>query len=151
MTVLSPMSQDEDDDVRKEERFDERLRSPKHGDEYDNDYGEDEEGGAISQSLDNKNRKWRRRVEQALVKMTAEVAALREQIEKRRAYEIKKRRSLWAWIFWFIWISVKHFAINALLLTAFLLWMRRRKDKRGLDLMRLMINIGRDYLGKLWR
>jgi hypothetical protein len=154
MTVLSPMSQDEDDDVRGEEKFDARLRSPKREGEYDdNDENEDDEdeGGIVLRGLHNKDRKWRSRIEHALVKMTAEIAALREHIEKRRAYEAKRRRSLWAWIFWLMWVSVKHVAVNALLLAAFLLWMKQRRDKRGLDLMRLLISIGRDYLRMFWR
>jgi hypothetical protein len=76
------------------------------------------------------NHKWRRRVEQALTKMTAEVAALREQIEMRRTHNARKQRSLWAWVLWMFWAVVKHIVFDAVLLGLLLLWMRRRRDRR---------------------
>jgi hypothetical protein len=76
-----------------------------------------------------RNHKWRRRVEQALTKMRAEVAALREQIETRRAHKARKRRSLRAWISWMFWTVVKNIIFDAVLLGLLLLWMRRRRDR----------------------
>jgi hypothetical protein len=127
MRILSPMSQNDD-----EELIDD-------GDEeaiIDED--EDDERGGIPRSLrrsmgpsrNDKSDKWRRRVEQALTKMTAEVAALREQLENKRTYKGIRKRGVLAWAGWLIWNSVKHFTIDLVLLGLLLLWMRRRKDKR---------------------
>lgn len=76
------------------------------------------------------DQKWRKRVEQALVKMTAEVAALREQLESRRLFSHSPKfiffRSIWR----FLLGSLKHIAIDMIILGIILLWMRRKKDRR---------------------
>ncbi|KAF4631789.1 hypothetical protein G7Y89_g6347 [Cudoniella acicularis] len=81
MRVLSPMSQDDE-----AERQSGRMG---YNDNYDDD-DEFNEGG----NKDKKTNRWRKTVEQALVKLTAEVAALREQIATGREYQGKRRRSL---------------------------------------------------------
>jgi hypothetical protein len=96
-----------------------------------------------------KTKKWRRTVEQALVKMTAEIAALREQIATGREYQGRRRRSVGRWIAWLIWLAVRHFLVDALLLGTLLLWLRRRKDGRIEDLVRQGLKIGREYIRKV--
>ena len=96
-----------------------------------------------------KTKKWRRTVEQALVKMTAEIAALREQIATGREYQGRRRRSVGRWIAWLIWLAVRHFLVEALLLGTLLLWLRRRKDGRIEDLVRQGLKIGREYIKKV--
>ncbi|KAL9105082.1 MAG: hypothetical protein Q9187_008826, partial [Circinaria calcarea] len=53
-------------------------------------------------SLDNPQ--WRRRVESLLVKITAEIAALREQMEAKRVFSSQrgKRRGMGAWMLWLV-------------------------------------------------
>ncbi|CAD6443468.1 c9629416-1544-4667-98cf-8c932e7658a2 [Sclerotinia trifoliorum] len=132
MRVLSPMSQD-----------DEAERESKRRVGYN---GEDED-----EFTDGKNNKtkWRRNVEQVLVKMTAEIAALREQIATGREYQGKKSRSPRKWLAWFIWIAIKHFLVDMALLGFILLWMRRKKDRRVEDLVREGLRIGREYVRKV--
>lgn len=76
------------------------------------------------------DQKWRKRVEQSLMKMTAEVAALREQLEARRLFahsaHYRLFRGIWRWV----WACVKHIAVDMVVLGIVLVWMRRKKDKR---------------------
>jgi hypothetical protein len=118
LRVLSPVSQRDEDDLRLEEEIPEdnysdplRSRSP----------------------LNSRNLKWRRRVEQALTKLTAEVAALNEQLESnRRLYGPGARRKpgLWPWIKWIVWVAIRQVVWDAIILAAVALWMRWKGDKR---------------------
>jgi hypothetical protein len=135
MRVLSPMSQDDEAERESERRLG-------YNDAYEEEEFEDEEKKG-------KTKKWRRTVEQALVKMTAEIAALREQIATGREYQGKRRRSVGRWIAWLIWLAVRHFLVDALLLGTSLLWLRRRKDGRIEDLVRQGLKIGREYIRKV--
>ncbi|KAI9673313.1 MAG: hypothetical protein M1829_004079 [Trizodia sp. TS-e1964] len=74
--------------------------------------------------------KWRQRVEQSLIKMTAEIAALREQMETRRGFEWRRRRNIGAWLAWVSWIALKHVTVDSIVAALLLLWMRRRRDPR---------------------
>jgi hypothetical protein len=129
------MSQDDEEEIRSQRQL-----------EY-NDYDDEEnEEYAEGEKKDKKTRKWRRTVEQALVKMTAEIAALREQIATGREYQGKKRKSPARWVAWFIWICVRHFMVDIAVLGILLLWLRRRKDRRIEDLVRAGVRIGREYV-----
>jgi hypothetical protein len=88
---------------------------------------------------------WSRSVELALVKMSAEVAALREQITAGREWRSKKDRSWPSWFAWLFWLLLKNLAIDAVLLGALLLWMRKRKDRRLEDLVRAALRLFREY------
>ncbi|KAF2197187.1 hypothetical protein GQ43DRAFT_425066 [Delitschia confertaspora ATCC 74209] len=101
------------------------------------------------------NDKWRKRVEQALVKMTAEIAALREQLESRRLHS--RQYTFFQWVFRFAWASVKHFAIDLVILCIILLWMRRKKDRRLEGAVRVLLGdavaqvqrVGGKQMGKI--
>lgn len=137
MRVLSPMSQDDEEERESQRRL-----------EYNDDYDDDDEY-KDGDNKDKKTKKWRRTVESALVKMTAEIAALREQIATGREYQGKKRKSPARWIAWFIWICVRHFLVDFVMLGILLLWLRRRKDRRIEDLVRESLRIGREYVRKI--
>ncbi|KAF1828733.1 hypothetical protein BDW02DRAFT_593074 [Decorospora gaudefroyi] len=83
--------------------------------------------------------KWRKRIEQSLIKMTAEVAALREQLEARRLFahsaHYRLFRSVWRWC----WAAFKHVAVDVLLLGLLLLWMRRKEDRRLEGAIRVLL------------
>lgn len=113
---------------------------------YDEDEEDDYEGGEKGEK---RTTRWRRTVEQALVKMTAEIAALREQIATGREYQGKKRRSPGRWIAWFLWLCMRHFFVDVVLIGFLLLWLRRRKDRRIEDLVREGLRIGREYIRKV--
>ncbi|KAF2672105.1 hypothetical protein BT63DRAFT_437975 [Microthyrium microscopicum] len=83
--------------------------------------------------------KWRRRVSTALIRLTAEVAALREQLEARRLWT-RTRRGTFLNLTWTLISSVlKHVAFDAIILLLLLLWMRRKKDGRLEGAMRVLL------------
>ncbi|KAF8853517.1 acyl-CoA binding protein [Acephala macrosclerotiorum] len=139
MRVLSPMSQDDEAEAESEHQID-TYNQYSSNDEYDE---------AGDGKKDKKTKRWRRTVEHAFVKMTAEIAALREQIATGREYQGKKRRSFGRWAAWFVWLVVRHFLVDAFLLGIVLLWLRKRKDRRIEDLVREGLKIGREYVRRI--
>lgn len=135
MRVLSPMSQDDEAEILSE-------RKSGHNDEYEDEpeYTEGDKRG---------KKNWRRTMEQALVKMTAEIAALREQIATGREYQGRKRRSIGRWIAWLIWLTIRHVLTDMLLLGILLYFLRRKRDRRIEDLVREGLKIGREYVRKV--
>ncbi|KAH7355918.1 acyl CoA binding protein-domain-containing protein [Pyrenochaeta sp. MPI-SDFR-AT-0127] len=103
------------------------------------------------------DQKWRKRVEQALVKMTAEVAALREQLEARRLFSHSPHYRLFRGIWRWVWAGLKHLAVNIFILGLVLLWMRRKKDRRLEGAIRVLLGdavaqvqkVGGAQLGKV--
>jgi hypothetical protein len=103
------------------------------------------------------DKKWRGRVEQALQKMTAEVAALREQLEARRLFSHSPHyrliRGIWRWV----WAALKHIAVDIFILGIVLLYMRRKKDTRLEGAIRVLLGdavaqvqkVGGAQLGKV--
>ncbi|KAH9908208.1 acyl CoA binding family protein [Xylariomycetidae sp. FL2044] len=130
MKVLSPMSEDD----AAEQQYREKQ-----------DNNEEEEGGEYVKKGD----KWSRKVERALVRLSAEIAALREQITTGREWRSKKERSFAARIGWIFWLVTKHLAIDTVILVVVLLWMRRRKDRRLEDQIRAILRLGREYARKV--
>jgi len=88
---------------------------------------EDADGYAV------RNQKWQRRVEAALTEMTAEIAALREQLSDSRSFGTADRRRsrLWAWVKWLVWAALRQVAVNMLLVGIFILWGRWKSDRRA--------------------
>ncbi|TVY22670.1 Autophagy-related protein [Lachnellula hyalina] len=140
MRVLSPMSEAERES---EER---RLG---YNDAYEEDDDEYNDGEKKDEKKNEKTGRWRKTVEQALVKMTAEIAALREQIATGREYQGKKRKSFGRWVAWFLWLAIRHVTIDMVVLGIVLLWLRKRKDSRVEDLVRAGLKIGREYARKI--
>ena len=71
---------------------------------------------------------WRRRIERTLVKMTAELAALREQFESRRFFSIRgRRKGVVNWLLGFFGIVLKHVLWDAVMIGAVVLWFRWKK------------------------
>lgn len=143
MKVLSPMSQDDEDEIEVERRLKHEEEAVGEGEEY-----KDDEYDRLDKEK-KKVKRWRRKVEATLLKMTAEMAALREQIESGRDWRIRRERSIGAWIGWLIWVTLRHFLLDAILLGVVLLLMRKRKDKRLEDLVRQGLQIGREYVRKI--
>lgn len=85
------------------------------------------------------DQKWKKRVEQALVKMTAEVAALREQLEARQLFRHSRKYRFFRWIYRFLWASFKHMSVNIFILGLVLLWMRRKEDPRLEGAVRVLL------------
>jgi len=93
--------------------------------------------------------KWSKKVEKAMVKLSAEVAALREQISSGREWRSRREKSWQAWIGWMAWMVAKHVIVDFAVLAIVLLWMRRRHDRRLEDLVRAALRIAREYLRKV--
>ncbi|KAG4430048.1 hypothetical protein IFR05_014471 [Cadophora sp. M221] len=138
MRVLSPMSQD-----------DEAERRSGYNDDYEEDEDEDEYNDGGEKKDAKTTNRWRRSVEHAFTKMTAEIAALREQISTGREYQGKKSRSFKSWLAWLIWLTIRHFLVDMVVLGIVLLYMRKRKDRRIEDLVREGLKIGREYVRKI--
>ena len=111
-----------------------RMLRPISDGEEEGDEGDDEDAvmavAGQSRDLDVRNRKWRRKIERALVKLTTEVAALREQIEAKRIGDRRRRNGLWAWMTWVAWVTVRHVTVDLALLGLLVAWARRKEDRR---------------------
>jgi hypothetical protein len=83
--------------------------------------------------------KHRRRIEASLMKLTAEVAALREQLEARRLFTHKPHYRFFRAIWRFVWAGVKHIAVDVLVLVLVLGVMRRRGDRRMEGAVRVLL------------
>ncbi|KAB5585975.1 acyl CoA binding protein-domain-containing protein [Coniochaeta sp. 2T2.1] len=133
LKVLSPMSEEDRGSVREAEE------------EEDGGDGEEGDGGEYVKKGD----KWSKKMERAIVRLSAEIAALREQITSGREWRVRKERSPGAWVGWAFWIIVKHLAVDALILAVVLLWLRRRRDRRLEDHVRGALRLAREYVRKV--
>ncbi|RYP29225.1 hypothetical protein DL767_006824 [Monosporascus sp. MG133] len=131
MKVLSPKSEDD----AAEQEFREQQ-----------DDGDDEDDGDGDGEYVKKGDKWSRKVERALVRLSAEIAALREQITTGREWRSKKERSISTRVGWVFRLVAKHLAIDLVILCVMLLWMRWRKDRRLEDQVRAILRLGRDII-----
>lgn len=156
MRILSPMTSDQDgeldDDDEKEEfvdapdsQFNDRSPPPEQISRRPRrDPGREEVDRQKDRPpppgrRDSGDQKWRKRVEGALIKLTAEVAALREQLESRRLFSRGRRHTAFAWIGWFFWGTVKWAGLNVLFLFLVMAWLRRRKDRRLETAVRVLL------------
>ncbi|KAF5019354.1 hypothetical protein F66182_8643 [Fusarium sp. NRRL 66182] len=128
MKVIRPMSEYDEAELRSQQQLD-----------LEDDTLEAQDHNRVSG-------RWQRKVERALTTMSAEVAALREQITTGREWRAKKERSFPAWVKWFAWLLVKHIFADLVILTVVLLWMRKRKDRRLEDLVRAAVRLVREYV-----
>ena len=70
---------------------------------------------------------------------TAEVAALREQLESRRLFTNNRTHTFFSWLFKFLWAGLKHIAVDIVVLGIVLLWMRRKEDRRLEGAIRVLL------------
>lgn len=132
MKFISPMSEEDE----AEQDYQRRMAAGNAGGEEDDEYVK-------------RGDKWSKKMERAVVRLSAEIAALREQITAGREWRSKKEKSLGAWMGWLLWLAMKHLILDVLILGLVLLWMRRRKDRRLEDLVRAAVKIGREYVRKI--
>lgn len=115
-----------------------------------NPFGEEEFEEDISgMDTDHRsNRKWRKRVEQALAKMATEVTALRERMDDERASKRRGRfREAGHWFLWVVWVGGRHMIIELVFWGCVFMWMRRRGDTRAQEALRLVAKFVKDRLG----
>ncbi|KAI0911404.1 acyl CoA binding protein-domain-containing protein [Ustulina deusta] len=127
MKVLSPMSEDDAAEHRYRDKQEDKGKE---------DYVK-------------KGDRWSHKVEQALMRLSAEIAALREQITTGREWRAKKERTIPAQIGWVLSLVAKHFAIDIFILAVVLIWMRKRKDRRLEDQVRAILGVVREYARKI--
>ncbi|OAA64419.1 acyl-binding protein family [Niveomyces insectorum RCEF 264] len=176
MKMLSPMS--EEDEAERETRIrliEEELEAAASNDDADDNDDDDEDaaeannprgahaarhrahpynddGGGGGGRNSNRRRgsdRWFKMMERAVVKLSAEVAALREQIAAGREFRSRREKSSAAWFGWTVWVLFKHAAVDLFLLVLVLLWMRRRKDRRLEDHVRGALHVLREYVRKI--
>lgn len=138
-------SDDDEDEDEEEEEFEE-ARDSLDDNENNGDHVSEESGRVLSSShrgssrdggpksnnsnSNKHNRRWRRRVEQALTKMTAEIAAVREQMELRSLAAGRRRSNILAWIKWLVWVALRQVIWDLAILGMILIWMRIKGDRR---------------------
>lgn len=158
LRVLSPVSQPDvnyrsrgsetDEEGEDEDEFaeaqDEIYDSDEDSTRQEKSVSNDEDEGSAESSRRNSRRsqhsggkphdtqKWRRRVEQALTKMTAEIAAVREQMEVRDLAR-RRRSRIWAWLKWIVWVTLRQVIWDLAILGMLLIYMRLRGDRRVED------------------
>jgi len=131
MRILSPMSEEDE----AEQDYQRRIGV---GDDEGDDGEYVRKGG-----------RWPKKMERAIVRLSAEVAALREQITTGREWRSRRERSIGVWTGWFLWTVLKHLTVDAIVLGIVLLWMRRRKDRRLEDHVRAALRVVREYVGRV--
>lgn len=122
LRVLRPVSDGDEDEEDNEKGGHREARNDAYNNEEDNT--------SETKDLDVRNRKWRKRIEQALAKMITEVAALREQLEAKTIGERKKRSGIWAWMVWLVWTAIRHALLDLAVLGILVAWARRKRDRR---------------------
>ncbi|KAG6052434.1 Autophagy protein 37 [Claviceps sp. LM77 group G4] len=130
MKILSPMSEQDEADARSQKLM-------------------DLDDALEERSRDHKAPTWQKKIERAVTKLSAEVAALREQIATGREWRSRRDRSFYTWFRWLLWVMLKHLLGNCVLLAVVLLWMRKRKDGRLEELVRSALKIMREYVRKV--
>lgn len=137
LRVLSPVSQSEENDLENSEFNDDSEENFQEA--RDPDDVEAEQDGDVSNEYsrqkrrratrDEPDQKWRQRVEQALTKLTAETAAVREQLESRALHR-RSRSSIWAWMKWLFWSAMRQILWDMSLLGILLIWFHLKGDPR---------------------
>ena len=153
MRVLSPVSQADEEEMMEEEKEEEEfVDAPvSQVDEGDLQDVSDAEGeGAADAGVQTMTERrvlqpsrsdirWRRRIESSLVKMTTEVAALREQLESSRFLRRQRRRSVFGWMLRLSWWAVQLVVTDAVILWVVILYLRRKDDRRLEGAVRVLL------------
>ncbi|CAK7230790.1 hypothetical protein SCUCBS95973_007692 [Sporothrix curviconia] len=105
--------------------------------------------GATGEPAKAGSQRWSKMMERAMVKLSAEIAALREQITAGREFRSQREKRTVAWFGWLAWALFKHITVDLFVLALVLLWMRRRKDRRLEDHVRGALLVLREYIRKI--
>ncbi|MCJ1417929.1 hypothetical protein MMC32_004274 [Xylographa parallela] len=136
MRLLRPISSGDDASLDSVDKVEEEEEEEEGG-VFDTGVGlrgslEDRRPSGGDADYDVRNRKWRARMERAVVQLGAEVAALREGVEARRGWgEVlggwRRKRGWWAFVTWLVWAVVRHVAVDAVLGLGVVAWVRRER------------------------
>ena len=147
LRVLSPVSQADEDEEAQEEFVDARVSQvdgadlgaasdhPSAGAAQDATYA------VISQPQQPSpgDLRWRKRIESSLIKLTTEVAALREQLEIKRLIAKRRKNSILGWVLRLSWWAVQLVVTDAVLLWIVILYLRRKNDRRLEGAVRVLL------------
>lgn len=142
MQLLSPMSQADEDDAAEDER-EEFVDAPVS--QYDisspaeNGVSEDPFLSSSKPRTPPADTRWRKRIESTLMKLTTEVAALREQLESRRFIDQRWRKSFLGWSVRILWWAFSFVVADAVVLWIIILYMRRKDDRRLEGAIRVLL------------
>lgn len=148
MRVLSPMSEPEVVEEDREEFVDAPISQM---DESDYNAASDAVVGGQDERSDGFRRPdlhrsasggastWRRRVESSLMRLTTEIAALREQLENKRFIKQKQQGSFLGWVLRLSWWAVQLIVADLALLWVVLWYLRQRKDRRLEGAIRVLL------------
>lgn len=147
LRVLSPVSQADEDEAAEEER-EEFVDAPISQIDEADLQDSSEAGGHRSgerfvapqrpQSSPVDNR-WRKRIESSLIKLTTEVAALREQLESRRYFSYQRKHSFFGWVLRLSWWAVQLVVADTVVLAIVLWYLRRKQDRRLEGAIRVLL------------
>jgi hypothetical protein len=82
---------------------------------------------------------WKKNISASIIKLTAELAAVREQLEARRLFTHTIQFRILRFVTSAIWSSVKHIAIDVIVLGVLLLWLRQKEDQRLESALRVLL------------
>ncbi|KAI4727911.1 hypothetical protein E4T49_04328 [Aureobasidium sp. EXF-10728] len=146
LRILSPVSQADEDELNEEHeeefvdapisQYDDTEDPALDAEEEDED---DQQRRSRSTTSNARDTRWRNRIESALVKMTTEVAALREQLESRSYIAQRRKHSFLAWMLRASWFLVKLVAVDIFILWLVILYLRRKKDRRLEGAVRVLL------------
>ncbi|KAK3706490.1 hypothetical protein LTR37_012700 [Vermiconidia calcicola] len=149
MRVLSPVSQADEEDLMGDEEREEFVDAPvsqvdddelRNGSEVAmTDAGVQAVAEPRIPQSSRGDARWRRRIESSLIKLTTEVAALREQLETARYFKRQSRKSFFSWVFRISWWAVQLFVTDAVILWIVILYMRRKDDRRLEGAVRVLL------------
>lgn len=97
---------------------------------------------------DPRTRKWRRKIEQTLVKMTTEIAALRESLDFVKATPRGGRAWFLLYTLSFLGSFLRHLIIDALAISLLVFWVGRG-DERVISSLRTLAQVFRERFQKL--
>lgn len=156
LRVLAPVSQVDEDEILDEERDEEEFVDapvsqidPADLNDQSQPGDEDDGDAAASRfvppprsrqsSASPSDGRWRKRMEATLIKLTTEIAALREQLESRRYLNQRRKHSWLGWILRLSGWAVQLVVADAVILWLVILFMRRRKDPRLEGAVRVLL------------
>lgn len=149
LKVLSPMSQSEEEalmDEEREEFVDAPVSQVDGADLQDlSEAGtgiEKEDAGVqapVGPAAPQGDKRWRKKIESSLGKLTNEIAALREQLESTRYFKQQRRRSWFGWVLRLTWWAVQLIVADAFLLWIVILYLRRKQDRRLEGAVRVLL------------
>ncbi|OQN99970.1 hypothetical protein B0A48_14175 [Cryoendolithus antarcticus] len=152
LTVLSPVSQADEEEEVEEAEEEEFVDAPAFSQVDAADLRETSEGsaddpqakaGRAVQPRSTGNAvtdvRWRKRIESSLFKLSTEIAALREQLEANRWIKTQRRKSVIGWITRIGWWALQLFVADGVILWIVLLYMRRKQDRRLEGAIRVLL------------